>query len=35
LRDHADVAAEVEQKVRDRSGATALPASPGPDGDEA
>ena len=35
LRDHPDVAAEVEEKVRDRSGAAALPASPGPDGDEA
>ncbi|HZP95780.1 MAG TPA: recombinase RecA [Candidatus Limnocylindria bacterium] len=32
LRDHADVAAEIEQKVRERSGAAALPASP--DGDE-
>ena len=33
LRDHEDVAAEIEQKVRERSGAAALPAA-GPDGDE-
>ncbi len=28
LREHADVAAEIETKVRERSGAAALPASP-------
>ena len=33
LRDHADVASEIEARVRERSGAAALPASP--DGDEA
>ena len=33
LRDHEDVAAEIEQKVRERSGAAALTAA-GPDGDE-
>jgi recombination protein RecA len=32
LREHADVASEVEQKVRERSGAAALAASP--DGEE-
>ncbi len=32
LREHADVAAEIEHKVRERSGAAALPASP--DGEE-
>ena len=33
LREHSDVAAEIEQKVRDRSGAAALPAA-GPDAEE-
>ena len=33
LREHADVASEIEQKVRERSGAAALPAA-GPDGEE-
>src|SRR5438270_483386 len=33
LREHSDVAAEIEQKVRERSGAAALPAA-GPDGEE-
>jgi recombination protein RecA len=32
LREHTDVASEVEQKVRERSGAAALAASP--DGEE-
>ena len=33
LRDHKDVAAELEKKVREKSGAAALPVG-GPDGDE-
>jgi recombination protein RecA len=34
LRDNPAVAAEVEAKVRERSGAAALPAAPSPDGEE-